>query len=36
MIDHATLAYIWAGILGFVLMLYIMLDGFDLGVGVLS
>ena len=36
MIDHTVLAYVWGGILSLVLMLYVMLDGFDLGIGVLS
>jgi cytochrome bd ubiquinol oxidase subunit II len=34
--DHALLAYIWAFLLGLMLMLYVVLDGFDLGIGVLS
>lgn len=33
---HGFLADIWFGILGLILMLYVVLDGFDLGVGVLS
>lgn len=36
MIDQTVLVYIWAGILSLVLTLYVMLDGFDLGIGVLS
>lgn len=33
---HAFLAVIWFGILGLILTLYVVLDGFDLGVGMLS
>lgn len=31
-----VLALIWAGIIGFGIILYIILDGFDLGIGILS
>jgi len=34
--DHALLAHIWAGLLGLMLILYVVLDGFDLGIGILS
>ncbi|MCE5326698.1 MAG: cytochrome d ubiquinol oxidase subunit II [Planctomycetaceae bacterium] len=34
--DQVTGAYVWAGLIGLMLALYVMLDGFDLGVGVLS
>ncbi|MCE5278088.1 MAG: cytochrome d ubiquinol oxidase subunit II [Planctomycetaceae bacterium] len=34
--DQVTGAYIWAGLIGLMLALYVVLDGFDLGVGVLS
>jgi cytochrome d ubiquinol oxidase subunit II len=30
-----TLAYFWAGVLGLATLLYVVLDGFDLGVGIL-
>lgn len=33
---HAFLAVIWFGLLGLVLALYVVLDGFDLGVGVIT
>lgn len=33
---HAFLADIWFGLLGLILMLYVVLDGFDLGVGVIT
>jgi cytochrome d ubiquinol oxidase subunit II len=33
---HLYLAQIWFYLLGFILALYVMLDGFDLGVGLLS
>jgi len=29
------LAYFWAGVLGFSILLYVLLDGFDLGIGIL-
>lgn len=35
MLDHDTLAYIWFGLLGVLLIGYTILDGFDLGVGIL-
>ena len=31
----ATITIIWAGLLAFVVLAYVMLDGFDLGVGIL-
>lgn len=34
--DHAFLAHLWAALLGLMLMLYVVLDGFDLGIGILS
>lgn len=36
MISGLTVADIWFGLLGLVLVLYVLLDGFDLGVGVIS
>jgi len=33
--DPSTLALFWAGILGCAILLYVILDGFDLGVGML-
>ena len=33
--DFATLAFIWAGLIAFAVLLYVVLDGFDLGVGML-
>src|SRR5262245_4459782 len=33
--DPSTLALFWAGVLGCAVLLYVILDGFDLGVGVL-
>lgn len=33
---HSTLPELWFILLGFILLLYTMLDGFDLGVGILS
>ena len=29
------LAFIWAGIIAFAVLAYVMLDGFDLGIGIL-
>ncbi len=29
------LTIIWAGIIGFGLMMYVLMDGFDLGLGIL-
>ncbi len=34
--EHSLLPAVWFAILGFILVLYTMLDGFDLGVGVVS
>jgi cytochrome d ubiquinol oxidase subunit II len=33
---YSLLPAIWFGVLGFILLLYTMLDGFDLGVGIIS
>ena len=33
--DFATLAFIWAGLIAFAVLAYVILDGFDLGVGIL-
>src|SRR6202140_4875031 len=33
---HLLLAYIWFGLLGLMLVFYVVTDGFDLGVGILS
>ncbi len=33
---HSVLPAVWFAILGFILLLYTMLDGFDLGVGIIS
>lgn len=33
---HSSLPIVWFALLGFILLLYTMLDGFDLGVGILS
>jgi cytochrome bd ubiquinol oxidase subunit II len=33
---HSLLPAVWFAILGFILLLYTMLDGFDLGVGIVS
>ncbi|MCA9310585.1 MAG: cytochrome d ubiquinol oxidase subunit II, partial [Phycisphaerales bacterium] len=35
MLDHDTLALIWFFLLGVLLIGYTILDGFDLGVGIL-
>lgn len=35
MLDHDTLALVWFGLLGVLLIGYTVLDGFDLGVGIL-
>lgn len=34
--EHAFLAHVWAILLALMLAMYVMLDGFDLGIGVLS
>jgi cytochrome d ubiquinol oxidase subunit II len=34
--EHAFLANLWAALVGLMLMLYVVLDGFDLGIGILS
>ena len=31
----SDLALFWAGVIAFSILLYVMLDGFDLGVGIL-
>ena len=31
----STCTLIWAGIIGFAVVMYVLLDGFDLGVGIL-
>ncbi|MGF6755738.1 cytochrome d ubiquinol oxidase subunit II [Paraburkholderia sp. GAS42] len=33
---HSLLAYIWFGLLGLMLVFYVVADGFDLGIGILS
>ena len=33
---HALLAYIWFGLIGLMLSFYVVTDGFDLGVGILT
>lgn len=33
--DAHTIAFIWAGLLAFAVLAYVVLDGFDLGVGIL-
>ena len=33
--DTATLAIFWAAVIGFAILVYVCLDGFDLGVGIL-
>ncbi|CAG9234436.1 Cytochrome d ubiquinol oxidase subunit II [Paraburkholderia sabiae] len=33
---HSLLAYVWFGLLGLMLVFYVVTDGFDLGVGILS
>jgi len=35
MIPHIDLPLIWAGLLGFIIIAYVILDGFDLGIGIL-
>ncbi|HIN84296.1 MAG TPA: cytochrome d ubiquinol oxidase subunit II, partial [Phycisphaerales bacterium] len=35
MFDHTTLSMIWFVITGMLLLAYLVLDGFDLGVGIL-
>ncbi len=32
---HLDLPFVWAGLLGFAVLAYVVLDGFDLGVGIL-
>ena len=36
MFEHDTLSLIWFALLGFLLVGYAILDGFDFGVGILS
>jgi cytochrome d ubiquinol oxidase subunit II len=33
--EPSTLAIFWAGVLAFAILVYVILDGFDLGVGIL-
>ena len=33
--DAASLAYFWAALIAFAILVYVVLDGFDLGVGIL-
>lgn len=33
--EPSTLALFWAGVIGFSILVYVLLDGFDLGVGIL-
>jgi cytochrome d ubiquinol oxidase subunit II len=33
--DFNILAFVWAGLIAFAVLAYIVLDGFDLGVGIL-
>jgi cytochrome d ubiquinol oxidase subunit II len=35
MFDFETLAFIWAGLIAFAVLTYVLLDGFDLGIGIL-
>src|SRR3954464_2217541 len=35
MADSTPLTLIWAGILGFAVFMYVVMDGFDLGIGML-
>lgn len=35
MVDPAFLPLFWAGVIGFAVLLYVVLDGYDLGVGIL-
>src|SRR5512144_719409 len=32
---NVTLTYVWAAILGFAVFMYVVMDGFDLGIGIL-
>jgi cytochrome d ubiquinol oxidase subunit II len=32
---HATLTIVWAGIIAFAVVMYVVMDGFDLGIGIL-
>ena len=34
-IDPSGLALFWAGVIGLAILVYVILDGFDLGVGIL-
>jgi hypothetical protein len=33
---HTTLAFTWFGLIGLMLAFYVVTDGFDLGIGILS
>ncbi|GGL67654.1 cytochrome d ubiquinol oxidase subunit II [Wenxinia marina] len=33
--EHELLAFIWAGLIAFAVLVYVILDGFDLGLGIL-
>ncbi len=33
--DEALLPIVWAGLIAFAILVYVLLDGFDLGVGIL-
>lgn len=33
--EHLDLTIIWAGIIGFAVFAYVVMDGFDLGIGIL-
>lgn len=33
---HVSLAFIWLGLIGFAIIMYVILDGFDLGIGIMS
>src|SRR5690349_4324214 len=35
MVEETTLTMVWAGILAFAVFMYVVMDGFDLGIGVL-
>ena len=34
-VEHLDLTIIWAGIIGFAVFAYVVMDGFDLGIGIL-
>ena len=35
MLDVTDLAFIWAGLIAFAVLAYVLFDGFDLGIGIL-